>query len=128
MRPVVRGNGSSDEMGRATALRQRHAADEMSSLRVKDVDFGRGLITVRSGKGDKDRVTCFQRACIQRCGAVEGVSPALGKRPGGEVARGFDCGCVGSEISGGGPAVGLVLAVAQPGDEALIRVPGCGTA
>jgi hypothetical protein len=25
-------------------------------LRVKDVDFGRGLITVRSGKGDKDRV------------------------------------------------------------------------
>jgi integrase len=22
-----------------------------------DVDFGRGLITVRSGKGDKDRVT-----------------------------------------------------------------------
>jgi len=26
-------------------------------LRVKDVDFGRGLITVRSGKGDKDRVT-----------------------------------------------------------------------
>ncbi len=26
-------------------------------LRVKDIDFGRGLITVRSGKGDKDRVT-----------------------------------------------------------------------
>lgn len=26
-------------------------------LRVKDVDFGRGVITVRSGKGDKDRQT-----------------------------------------------------------------------
>lgn len=26
-------------------------------LRVKDVDLGRGTITVRSGKGDKDRVT-----------------------------------------------------------------------
>ena len=26
-------------------------------LRIKDVDFARGLITVRSGKGDKDRVT-----------------------------------------------------------------------
>jgi integron integrase len=30
---------------------------ECLRLRVKDVDFGRGLITVRSGKGDKDRVT-----------------------------------------------------------------------
>ena len=27
---------------------------ECLRLRVKDVDFGRGLITVRSGKGDKD--------------------------------------------------------------------------
>ena len=26
-------------------------------LRIKDVDLGRGTITVRSGKGDKDRVT-----------------------------------------------------------------------
>lgn len=26
-------------------------------LRVKDVEFGRGVIMVRSGKGDKDRVT-----------------------------------------------------------------------
>lgn len=26
-------------------------------LRIKDVDFGRGTITVRGGKGDKDRVT-----------------------------------------------------------------------
>jgi len=32
---------------------------ECLSLRVKDLDFGRGEITVRSGKGGKDRVTVF---------------------------------------------------------------------
>ena len=30
---------------------------EALQLRVKDIDFGRGIITVRSGKGDKDRTT-----------------------------------------------------------------------
>lgn len=30
---------------------------ECIRLRVKDVDFTRDTITVRSGKGDKDRVT-----------------------------------------------------------------------
>lgn len=30
---------------------------ELLSLRVKDIDFGFGTITVRSGKGDKDRAT-----------------------------------------------------------------------
>jgi integron integrase len=30
---------------------------EYLELRVKDVDFGRGILTVRSGKGDKDRRT-----------------------------------------------------------------------
>jgi integron integrase len=30
---------------------------ECVRLRIKDVDFARGTITVRSGKGDKDRVT-----------------------------------------------------------------------
>jgi site-specific recombinase XerD len=29
---------------------------ELIRLRVKDVDLARGQITVRSGKGDKDRV------------------------------------------------------------------------
>lgn len=32
---------------------------ECLSLRVKDLDFGRGEITVRQGKGGKDRVTVF---------------------------------------------------------------------
>ncbi len=30
---------------------------ECLSLRIKDLDFEKGMITVRSGKGDKDRVT-----------------------------------------------------------------------
>ena len=34
---------------------------ELVSLRVKDVDFEHGSITVRSGKGDKDRVTLLPR-------------------------------------------------------------------
>jgi len=30
---------------------------ECSQLRVKDVDFERGYLTIRSGKGDKDHQT-----------------------------------------------------------------------
>ena len=35
---------------------------ECARLRVKDVDFGRNQITVRAGKGDKDRVTMLPAA------------------------------------------------------------------
>jgi integron integrase len=35
-------------------------------LRVKDVDFGSNQITVRSGKGDKDRVTLLPAAARER--------------------------------------------------------------
>ena len=31
--------------------------NELVSLRVKDVDLGRGVLTVRGGKGDLDRTT-----------------------------------------------------------------------
>ncbi len=34
-------------------------------LRVKDVDFGRGEITVREGKGQKDRVTMLPDVLLQ---------------------------------------------------------------
>ena len=36
---------------------------ECLRLRVKDVDFARGQLTVRGGKGDRDRVTVLPRAC-----------------------------------------------------------------
>ena len=32
---------------------------ELVSLRVKDIDFGNGVVVVREGKGDRDRVTLF---------------------------------------------------------------------
>jgi integron integrase len=35
---------------------------ECLSLRVQDLDFLQGLITIRSGKGDKDRLTVFPEA------------------------------------------------------------------
>jgi integron integrase len=37
---------------------------EALRLRVKDLDFERGEITVREGKGDKDRVTTMPRAVV----------------------------------------------------------------
>ncbi|MHB1037259.1 MAG: tyrosine-type recombinase/integrase [Pirellulales bacterium] len=37
---------------------------EAHRLRVKDLDFERGEITVREGKGDKDRVTMMPQAVI----------------------------------------------------------------
>jgi integron integrase len=38
--------------------------DEAVSLRVKDIDFARHMILVRSGKGDKDRSTLLPEAAI----------------------------------------------------------------
>lgn len=38
--------------------------NEAMQLRVKDVDFGRGEITVRRGKGKKDRVTVLPMAVV----------------------------------------------------------------
>lgn len=35
---------------------------EVLALRIKDIDFSGHLVTVRGGKGDKDRVTCLPHA------------------------------------------------------------------
>jgi integron integrase len=40
--------------------------DELINLRVKDLDFERGQLVVRSGKGDKDRVTVLPRSLVDR--------------------------------------------------------------
>jgi len=37
---------------------------ELLALRVKDIDVNACLITVRGGKGDKDRVTCLPRSLV----------------------------------------------------------------
>lgn len=39
---------------------------ELISLRVKDLDFERGQLVVRGGKGDKDRVTILPRSLMDR--------------------------------------------------------------
>ena len=63
---------------------------EALELRVKDVDFGRGELTVRSGKGDKDRMTMLPRSLIDRLQAhlsvvrsqhVEDLARGLGRVP-----------------------------------------------
>jgi integron integrase len=38
---------------------------ELLNLRVKDIDLNAALISVRGGKGDKDRITCLPRSLIQ---------------------------------------------------------------
>lgn len=38
---------------------------ELVSLRIKDVDFERKTITIRGGKGDKDRTTFLPIACVE---------------------------------------------------------------
>jgi integron integrase len=39
--------------------------EECLSLRVKDIDFDRGQVVVRRGKGQKDRTTTLPRAAIE---------------------------------------------------------------
>ena len=50
----------------ALAARLQYGAglrlSELVRLRVKDVDVGRGTLTVRCGKGDKDRVTVLPKS------------------------------------------------------------------
>jgi len=40
-------------------------AMELLRLRVKDLDFDQGIITIREGKGDKDRITMMPATCIE---------------------------------------------------------------
>jgi len=42
---------------------------ELARLRIKDVDLSRGTITVRQGKGDKDRVTMLPKSLLEKLAA-----------------------------------------------------------
>ena len=53
---------------------------EALSLRVKDIDFDRRQITVRAGKGDKDRVTMLSESAIPELEAQLQVTKALHER------------------------------------------------
>jgi integron integrase len=50
------------------------------SLRVKDIDFDRRQITVRAGKGNKDRVTMLPESAIPELKAQMQVAKALHER------------------------------------------------
>jgi len=39
---------------------------ELLALRVKDIDLDAYLVTVRGGKGDKDRITCLPQSLVHR--------------------------------------------------------------
>jgi integrase len=55
---------------------------EALGLRVKDVDFHRHAIIVRSGKGDKDRVVMLPRALVPRLQAQLNLVPPGGRKLG----------------------------------------------
>ena len=54
----------------ALAARLQYGAglrrSELVRLRIKDVDLSRGTITVRQGKGDKDRVTVLPKSLLEK--------------------------------------------------------------
>lgn len=59
---------------------------ELLSLRVKDLDFGMLTITVRSGKGDKDRTTLLPQSLVERLELQVQSVANLHKR---DIADGF---------------------------------------
>jgi len=56
-------------------------------LRVKDIDFERSEITIRGGKGAKERVTMFYTHVLNRGGARRGHPPGPSARIGEPAAR-----------------------------------------
>ncbi len=53
---------------------------EALSLRIKDIDFDRLQITVRAGKGDKDRITMLPESAISELEAQLQIAKALHQR------------------------------------------------
>ncbi len=53
---------------------------EALSLRIKDIDFSRSQITVRAGKGDKDRITVLPESAISELEAQLQVAKAFHER------------------------------------------------
>lgn len=61
---------------------------EVVSLRIKDIDFEMNQIVVRSGKGDKDRVTLLPEACISQLRRQIAIVHALHEE---DLANGHGC-------------------------------------
>ena len=91
-------------------------------LRVKDLDFGRGEILVRDGKGQKDRVTMLPAALYEplreHLRGVRRQHEADLRAGPGQAPLPL---CAGPEVSQRRPRVGL--AVGLPGFRSLYRFP-----
>jgi integrase len=73
---------------------------ELLRLRVQDVDLERGRLMIRSGKGDKDRVTVLPaRGAANACGAPSPFAQALRRRSRGGLARSLVAGGARAQIS-----------------------------
>jgi integrase len=72
-RPTVLSRKKSDDFLYGTGMR----ISECCQLRVCDLDFDRGQIIIRGGKGNKDRATMLPRSLEERLKAhLEFVPPA----------------------------------------------------
>jgi integron integrase len=67
---------------------------ECLDLRVKDIDLERGTVTIRGGKGDKDRVTLLARSMVPElrrrleCSRAVWEEDRAGGRPGVQIPEG----------------------------------------
>ncbi len=93
---------------------------ECLRLRVKDVDFARNEITVRDGKGGKDRRTVLPKSLVEPLQReVERAQALHARRPAGGVRGGVAAACAGAQVSE--RAARVRLAVRVSGDGAFDR-------
>lgn len=83
---------------------------ECLRLRVKDVDFARQEITVREGKGNKDRRVPLPQTLRRGARASDRARAATARaRPRSGPRRSAPSGRAGAQIPAGGPRVGLAV-------------------
>lgn len=88
---------------------------EALRLRVKDLDFHRGEITVREGKGDKDRVTMMPQAVIRPLQKHLRRVEAIHQHDfAGRIRASRVAACLGPQVPGREPRVALAVRV-SPG-------------
>jgi len=90
-------------------------------LRVKDLDFDRGVVVVRQAKGDKDRVVMLPRSLAAELHQQVLAARAVGARPASAARWRGRSACTGDKISRHGTTLGMVLGVPR-------FIPVCGPA
>ena len=90
---------------------------ELVRLRIKDVDLGRGTVTVRCGKGDKDRVSVLPQEPAGGVGAAGGAGAGtVAEGPGGRAGRRVAARGLGAQVQAGGGGIRVVLVVSGEAD------------